>query len=626
MGPKMVPGAPPPAPVTAANVQSTRDPTRPAKAIDDILKLKSYPRYFNFRKAWGILGYSMQQRPDCPNMLNQVNALWLALGQIKTRRSRRARAAIIDALRTLGYHSPLWKASSEEIDTAHLPTQLVGWPPPQPRNWGTNDATRYLNQTAPFSLEYEHWASRKVEKRVWEYYHRYQGFCIRDTSVGAAPGAKIYLRAIPVPKDADSLWKSVGYHVLRRQISNTNLDHGPDVTRPWAVKMLIWTWFMQVLKDGTHPRWCEYQLLQRESIIDDPEFGNLSLARSLHASMKQGLPAYPHEYMLFVIADFFGMQVVVFRAPERSPPDHKKERIKVYRRQDGTNYTFGVYGEPSVGNKRQILLVTDRLGRHYDPVDFDYGPLHEKKGWSAARDGQMSPGPPGAGAGPRRIPVEAGAGDFCAHRGPCTWWPGVNHRAVAAPGTPYHNWNARNLKLHWPALNTHPAIECPHDLARYAYFSPSDRAQMANGANAVPPIYNLNGPHRAYDGKLRTLYGRIPINFTQLAGNLRFIPIIPDDRKFKCFRTGIDIPGDGFVVPADAVINSWTTNRGANGIANPPGAAPPNDPAYNPGPAVPAFEWRFGHRPTNVNIKDGFMLLDDPYLEFEDDKDMVEDD
>ncbi|KAK3986873.1 hypothetical protein QBC44DRAFT_332356 [Cladorrhinum sp. PSN332] len=609
----------PPSATTPANVQSSRDPANPRKAINDILKLKSNPTYYNVRKAWGILGFSTKAtKPDTQNLLNQVNALWQAIAAIDTRRSRRARAIMIDALRSLGYRSPLWKASSKTLDVANLPA-ILPWPPAQNPGWGSNNATHYLGQHAPSTIQFEHWANRQAEKGVWQDYHRYQGFAISGIHGPgpAAPDTKIFLRAIPVPKDSDSLWRSVSYWALRRQTNSPTANHGPDVTRHWAVKMQIWAYFMQVLKDGDHPRWCEYHMLQKASKTDHPEFGKLSLARSLYASGRQGLPAYPHEYILFVIADFFGMQVIVFRVPD--PQDGQSETIKLHHRQDKTNYEVRVYGEPSVNNKRQILLAADKTHRYYDPVDFDYGPLHEKSGWSAGRDGTATPAPPGV-APPFTIRVNAGAGDFCAPRGPCTWWPGETHRAAA--GGPFQNWNARNLKATWPALSTTPDAHCPNDLARYNYIPPDDRTYIDAAIDSVPSTRNEDGPHRIYDGTERDLYGPLPHRFIATAGNDKYGDCILTDDVFKCFRAGIDIPGIGFAAPLDDVIDGWTTARGPGNV-DPPGAAPANDSAYDPVDAVPEFEWRFGHKPASIDKVDGYLLLDDPYLEFEDDKDMV---
>jgi hypothetical protein len=78
------------------------------------------------------------------------------------------------------------------------------------------------------------------------------------------------------------------------------------------VKARIWTYFMQVLKNPRHELWAEYHVMQHKSKVVDPNFGTLSMARSLYAAPSQGKPAYPHEYLLHVIADYFGTKVQVY--------------------------------------------------------------------------------------------------------------------------------------------------------------------------------------------------------------------------------------------------------------------------------------------------------------------------
>jgi len=212
--------AQPPGPPGLGNghpsVISNRDPNRPRESITAILNLQSCPTFFHVKKAWAILGFHNKARPNQRNLLNQVETLWRAIGEIDTRKSRRARAAILDALRTLGLRSPLWKANSRLLDILHvypptLPPPIANWPPDETRSWGRRrDPTMFLNEQARITLVFEHWAKRVVERSLWQDYHKYQGFSIADPAPGAAKDSKIYLRPIWVPKDSDSLWRSVG--------------------------------------------------------------------------------------------------------------------------------------------------------------------------------------------------------------------------------------------------------------------------------------------------------------------------------------------------------------------------------------------------------------------------------
>lgn len=91
---------------------------------------------------------------------------------------------------------------------------------------------------------------------------------------------------------------------------------GRSIWSHWEVKARIWTYFMQVLKTSSHVRYAEYHMLQHKSKVRDHDFGMLSLARSLYASQSQGKPAYPHDYLLYVIAEYFCVQIILMRAGE----------------------------------------------------------------------------------------------------------------------------------------------------------------------------------------------------------------------------------------------------------------------------------------------------------------------
>lgn len=87
---------------------------------------------------------------------------------------------------------------------------------------------------------------------------------------------------------------------------------GSSLWHYWEVKARIWTYFMQVLKDPSHELWAEYHLMQHLSKTVDPNFGTLSMARSLYAAPSQGKAAYPHEDLLHVIADYFDTKIQVY--------------------------------------------------------------------------------------------------------------------------------------------------------------------------------------------------------------------------------------------------------------------------------------------------------------------------
>jgi hypothetical protein len=80
----------------------------PGKLVQDILKCK-VPIYYNTGKAWNILGYNQQQKPTRADFVRDVDHLWDYLRPLKSRKARRAKVYILDALRVLGYRHPAWK-------------------------------------------------------------------------------------------------------------------------------------------------------------------------------------------------------------------------------------------------------------------------------------------------------------------------------------------------------------------------------------------------------------------------------------------------------------------------------------------------------------------------------------
>jgi hypothetical protein len=181
----------------------------PEKLTDEILACKT-PTYFNVGRAWNILGYYRSPRPTLNDFVVDIEDLWTRQGQDHSLKGRRARASILDALRTLGFRNANWKANTRHLhaDVRHQDGSWLTLPDP-PRggnNYGKSDAREYLAATAPPATNFESSHQRHANALTWSDYHRYQGFKVDHAVLG-----NVFMRAIPVPPGADSLWHSVSY-------------------------------------------------------------------------------------------------------------------------------------------------------------------------------------------------------------------------------------------------------------------------------------------------------------------------------------------------------------------------------------------------------------------------------
>lgn len=174
---------------------------------DNILRCKS-PTYYNVGRAWIILGYHQAPKPTVVEFIGDVGALWKRQATLTTLRGRRARASMLDALRTLGFRDAKWNTNMHELFiTANHQDGSWAMLPDPPRgyyNSGKEDAREYLAATAPRAAPTERYFKDTTECITWRELHRYYGFTVRD-----ATGTDVHLRAFPVPRGADSLWHSL---------------------------------------------------------------------------------------------------------------------------------------------------------------------------------------------------------------------------------------------------------------------------------------------------------------------------------------------------------------------------------------------------------------------------------
>ncbi|KAH6844753.1 hypothetical protein B0I37DRAFT_406391 [Chaetomium sp. MPI-CAGE-AT-0009] len=528
----------------------------PEKLTSEILACKA-PTYYNVGKAWNILGYYQQERPELEDFVEAFNALWNHQKKLKTLKGRRARAYMIDALRTLRFRKSL-------LHTDKKPGWVLGltvndqdgsWfdlpdPPRGGYNYGKSDAREYLAAVAPRATPNEHAARGLIERRtLLPTFQLYYGFGDRDQP----------LRALPVPIGADSLWYSLSYFLYRRhRLDDGRPAGGPSIWRHAEVKARIWTYLMQVLNQPDHELWAQYHLLQHKSKTVDPDFGTLSMVRSLYASQSQGKPAYPHEFLLHVIADYFGTTIEVYSGGADS---------RQYDQGD-LSYGCGKYGcrtGPQPNDRPTIRLASNPSQTEYSIVESDALPLHQTPGFSAYN--------------PFPLWIDPSEIFQRAHEG----------------GTPPPPFLRRRPTEAGPISVPPPrAVRPPCEHARYNYFMPGDRPILdavadAEGVIAPQTPVPQTGYYEAGDGAANHVVGILPWRMEQE----RWGDVLLTTEVFNRFRAGIDVPGWGFAVPDAEVMDGWFEEAG--------------------GVMLDKLEEQ-GRR------LGGRHMLDDPYVEFESDK------
>lgn len=287
-----------------------------------ILGEKRKPTYYQQKRAWVILGYGQARlnRPSLAEFRRNVQALW---GQLirhdKSRDSRKARAYILDAMRTLGFRGMKWSTSSKMIHfTEHDGTFSLPTTGPGKGVFGLDDSHAYCQMEAPAAYTEEIHKQGQFETEQWQKYHRYQGFWSvdhdpdrpLDEETGLLQHAARYFRAIHVPEGPDSVWYALSYWVGGRRNDDEHGVDGPYISSPWVLKSRIWTYFVQTIRDSDHPRWRDYHVLNNWSERQVDGHGECSLLRSLYASRQQGRAGYSvwpgkplYDALFLIVAD-----------------------------------------------------------------------------------------------------------------------------------------------------------------------------------------------------------------------------------------------------------------------------------------------------------------------------------
>ncbi|KAK4152187.1 hypothetical protein C8A00DRAFT_44733 [Chaetomidium leptoderma] len=569
-------------------------PPGDSSVVTEAILKATGPTYYITKRAWTILGYFGRPKPAMNAFISAVNALWRYQATDRRLRGRSARACMLDALRTLGFRNPRWTVNVAQL-WMRPEDQDGSWqqiPGPTGGTAGRPDARQYLALTAPLAASREDDQKAMADDKIWRDFHPYQGFRMRDSS-----NTELHLRAIPVPKGADSMWQSISYWIYQRRNAAGGAPAGQGGRSIWKGRQA--------------------------------DFGTLSMARSLHASQQQGKPAYPHHYLLYVVADYFNAKVVLLTSAPKPP-------IRTTDFQSTATYTHTVYGHHDSAitrNHPHILLMTNANKTHYDPVDFDNTPLHAAPGWTAGAPPPPQPNPfgqpmpfapplpPPPPPAPTDFQTHPGEGDMCGPTGPCPWWPGRPAR--------------QNLSLfHPPVLVTGGWGKPPCEAARYNYLTAGETAGfLALYPNGTIPSLGFVAPAGtpvplfAPSGVAGRMVGFLPAAPAAAAVGAGgwWGEVTLTDALWRRFQAGIDIPGAEFDVPADAVMDGWDAAARQDG-------QPAVIPAGGAGGVVHNplhWQWRFGPRPMGFDhgvrlpktaVPKGRHMLDDPYVVFGEDK------
>jgi hypothetical protein len=150
----------------------------------------------------------------------------------------------------------------------------------------------------------------------------------------------------------------------------------------YEVKACIWTYFTQVLEHSKHERWRDYMWMNYMSQTEaGTAYGPRSILKHLHCNerihgilgpVSPTIPNTPPRDILFVIADYYGVQIVVFYFDTSKgwidlpqPPEQATTAITQHYKAD----VYGASDERSQERPQILLVTSDYL--HYDPVTWE---------------------------------------------------------------------------------------------------------------------------------------------------------------------------------------------------------------------------------------------------------------
>ncbi|KAK1710254.1 hypothetical protein BDP67DRAFT_407841 [Colletotrichum lupini] len=321
-----------------------------------------------------------------------------------------------------------------------------------------------------------------------------------------------YTFASPVPKGEDSLWYSLSVLVHNRC----------DLAK--TIKGRLANWFHSQLSDPASPRFRMYCQLLMDSATNVPkdkikEWGPLDLIRCLNRNEQDaGLPkesAY-HE-MLYLIADYFGTEVITFTRPDKPQPYANlwlEEGRHVFKmRVYGSIPREGYILDPDNQKREQILLVTDSKLRYFQPVT------------------RVSPELPSAVRGGHYIGTRPYK--MWERWPPMPWWPGAKYHDGSKKWVgAWSTTDGRSSITDDQQLEMKPISICRNIL------DPVTGAQIRGRYFEAQPPHNLQ--NRSYHDMLLT------------------------------YEANTDTDRYGVICPTITVIKTWRTENPPAGQADPP--------------------------------------------------------
>ncbi|KAM7212872.1 hypothetical protein V8F06_011770 [Rhypophila decipiens] len=423
-----------------------------------------------------------------------------------------------------------------------------------------------------------------------------------------------FFQGVPISYTANSLWDAVAW--WRGDFLRHGLTGGTVATNRWpqrgfVIKGHIYPWFMQTIKDQSAIRFKDYWKLQQAPIVRDDEFGELSLIRSLHASVAQGRPSYPtwwnsqpdsetfNDRILHVIADYFCTQVIVFYVRpifhdrrqqgvtyaannEAAREQTLYNNYRPYKSQHlpgfhgsitpqspgGTPYFFRAYGEANPGQEQIWLVTSDWI--HFDAAIEDdtlfrrygYFPTQDPKGSPVAAPALPPPVPPRP-AYPPANHVPTAPGDTSVVIPPSENMLRGNFRLARQHITrmPHSWWGLSNLPPLLPYDRQDPVVANrvpPFRNAKFNFFSPETISRIRPPPVHDTPVLASQGPiHTPSQQNIMGMWGKTLVNGPSALdwGN----------RKLAQLWYAGDVDGVNFEQPSAADIHTWQTwNRHPN--------------------------------------------------------------
>ncbi|KAK3382624.1 hypothetical protein B0T24DRAFT_661300 [Lasiosphaeria ovina] len=500
-------------------------------------------------RAWTVLGYNGSVKPDQNDFEVAMDYLWECLFNHGGRRKAdvEARSRVLEALKTLGYSCRKWKTGCASLDIREYTNNP---------NWRQVDDFPVYNEGRWQDLENPRWPGKKpyqkdAEQVIKDAYEERPNDRLSAIAIAEAEVAEcmvwtrmcIYNYGFYTQAEDGTRVKFLGYAVPRgggsHHLGRNTPDGRKNCMLHWQAKAAVWAYFTQVLHHPEHPRWRDYVALEVNSRRNNtsPVSGTTSLLRHLHCNeeMHGRHVQRVHPSMFYVLADFFGLQVVVFtpNMTQLFPTPMYTDATPHTMRPDKSlssdiHWTCHLFGFMDGDCTRSQLFLATTDGEHYDPVAPEDMILPGGRPRPQAPDGWF-------------IPFD----EDCWHRGEF----------------PYPKGDVPRLDRLWPLPCRNARHPFPATLPRGFNRSPDEHDWPTPDGMPRQPREVHGVAH--YDN----VEGWVPD--TQLWGPDPGRMSMLDEDKYYLFRCGIDIPGNRLEgLPDEDAIAQWDAHIDPNDVNN----------------------------------------------------------